>query len=120
MTKVTPTPMGSPTAISTRTVSADPGLLSNEELLKQHTGRRRRTLEALVARESIGGLTSSTKEKASMLFQRARTKVRWFIEHAQIKISVSYCLRPQHQIYISSESHVCSHPTLLFVSTMIS
>ena len=89
MTKVTPTPMGSPTAISTRTVSADPGLLSNEELLKQHTGKRRRTLEALVARESIGGLTS-TKEKASMLFQRARTKVRWFIEHAQIKISVSY------------------------------
>ena len=83
--------MGSPTAISTRTVSADPGLLSNEELLKQiPTGKRRRTLEALVARESIGGLTSSTKEKASMLFQGARTKVRWFIEHAQIKISVSY------------------------------
>ena len=110
MTKVTPTPMGSPTAISTRTVSADPGLLSNEELLKQHTGRRRRTLEALVARESIGGLTSSTKEKASMLFQRARTKVRWFIEHAQIKISVSY-YDDSIKYYILYDPHL-SPPTL--------
>ena len=113
--------MGSPTAISTRTVSADPGLLSNEELLKQiPTGKRRRTLEALVARESIGGLTS-TKEKASMLFQGARTKVRWFIEHAQIKISVSYYDHSIKFTFLANlKSHVCSHPTLLFVSTMIS
>ena len=79
----------SDTGISTRTVSADPGLLSNEELLARNTGRRRRTLEELIAKEQLKRFVS-TRERFSDLFKRAKKKVRWFIDHAQLKISVSH------------------------------
>ena len=75
------------TTPSTRTVSADPGLLTNEELLAQTNGRRR-TLEELIAKEKLTRLTSA-QDRVSLLFKKARRKVRWFVDHAQIKISVS-------------------------------
>ena len=73
-----------------RTITAgDPGLLSNEELLAK-SGGRRRTLEELIAKDdALLGSKSSTKEKASLLFQRAKQKTKWLLDHAQIKISVS-------------------------------
>jgi len=76
--------MSSTAGVSTRTVSADPGLLSNEELLAR-TGRRR-TLEELIAKEKLNRLIS-TRDRASAFARKAKKKVRWFIEHAQIKIS---------------------------------
>ena len=73
-----------------RTITAgDPGLLSNEELLAK-SGGRRRTLEELIAKDdALLGSKSSTKEKASLLFQRAKQKTTWLLDHAQIRISVS-------------------------------
>ena len=72
-----------------RTITAgDPGLLSNEELLAK-SGGRRRTLEELIAKDDALGSKSSTKQKASLLFQRAKQKTKWILDHAQIKISVS-------------------------------
>ena len=74
-----------------RTITAgDPGLLSNEELLAK-SGGRRRTLEELIAKDDALGSKSSTKQKAAVLFQRAKQKTKWILDHAQIKISVS-CL----------------------------
>ena len=73
------------TAVSTRTVSADPGLLSNEELLARSKNRRR-TLEELIAKENLTRITS-TSAKASAFFGRCEKKVQWFIENAQLKIS---------------------------------
>ena len=73
-----------------RTITAgDPGLLSNEELLAK-SGGRRRTLEELIAKDDALS-KSSTKQKALLLFQRAKQKTKWILDHAQIKISVS-CL----------------------------
>lgn len=92
--KISPSPVvqsPSPQGGLSRTISADPGLLSNEELLAQSasaTGRRRRTLEELIAKEQLVRIQSSG-EKASAFLRKAKRKVRWFIEHAQIKISVS-------------------------------
>ncbi|KAL7552266.1 hypothetical protein ACHAWF_015498 [Thalassiosira exigua] len=70
---------------ATRTVSADPGLLSHEELLARNSGRRR-TLEELIAKEQLNRLTS-TRDRVSLLFKRVRKKVRWFIDNGQVKIS---------------------------------
>lgn len=72
--------------VSTRTVSADPGLLSHEELLAR-TGRRR-TLEELIAKEKMDRI-NNTHGRALALVRKAKKKVRWFIDNAQIKISVS-------------------------------
>lgn len=83
MTKVKIAPMDG-MGVSTRTVSADPGLLSHEQLLER-TGRRR-TLEELIAKEKMNRLVT-TRERASALVKKAKKKVRWFIDHAQIKIS---------------------------------
>ena len=84
MSKISPM---SRAGIVTRAVSADPGLLSHEELLARN-GRRRRTLEELIAKEKLNRFISS-QEKASALLKKAKKKVRWFIDHAQIRISVS-------------------------------
>lgn len=70
-----------------RTVSADPGLLSNEELLEM-LGDRRLTLKRIIAREK-------SKERSSVLpigeriLESARKRVRWFVDQAQLKISAS-------------------------------
>ena len=70
-----------------RTVSADPGLLSNEELLEM-LGHRRLTLKRIIASEK-------SKERSSVLpmgeriLKNARKRVRWFVDHAQLKISAS-------------------------------
>ena len=72
-----------------RTITAgDPGLLSNEELLAK-SGGRRRTLEDLIAKDDALGSKSSTKQMAPLLFQRAKQKAKWILDHAQIKISVN-------------------------------
>ena len=70
----------------TRTVSADPGLLSHEELLANYDGRRRRTLEELITKEKLNRLYSP-KDHVSQWLKRIRKRVRWFIDHARIKIS---------------------------------
>lgn len=70
-----------------RTVSADPGLLSNEELLEM-LGDRRLTLKRIIASEK-----SRERSSASLIgkriFKNARKRVRWFVDHAQFKVSAS-------------------------------
>jgi hypothetical protein len=79
--------MGKPSDV--RTVSADPGLLSNEELLKKLPGNRRFTLEQIIANEKLTKDRSSLAKSAHRIFKKARKRVRWFVDHAQLKISVS-------------------------------
>lgn len=70
---------------SLRTVSADPGLLSPEQLLKSHKDGRRKTLEDLIAMKE-----SPQKFKESSSFLKiCRDYVRWFLDSARLKISVS-------------------------------
>jgi hypothetical protein len=69
-----------------RTVSTDPGLLSNEELLVK-LGNRRFTLERIIAKERPKEL-SSLSVVADGILRKARKRVRWFVDHAQLKISV--------------------------------
>ncbi len=66
-----------------RTVGYDPGLLSREELLAAHTGTRRRTLEELIANEKLNRQSGTV-----ILLERAVMALRWFVENAQIRISV--------------------------------
>ena len=68
-----------------RTVSADPGLLSTEELLASQKGERRKSLERLVAMHN----QEQSKEAKIPILARIKEKVRWFLEHARIKVSVS-------------------------------
>lgn len=70
----------------TRTVSADPGLLSHEELLANYDGKRRRTLEELITKEKFNRM-NSPKAQISLWLKRVRKRVHWFIDHARIKIS---------------------------------
>jgi hypothetical protein len=66
-----------------RTVGYDPGLLSREELLAAHTGTRRRTLEELITNEKF-----NRQSGAVILLERAVMALRWFVDNAQIRISV--------------------------------
>lgn len=66
-----------------RTVGYDPGLLSREELLAAHTGIRRRTLEELIANEKF-----DRQSGIAILVERAVMALRWFINNAQLRISV--------------------------------
>jgi len=68
-----------------RTISTDPGLLSPEELLKSHSGGRRRTLEELIARSQH----VSDDEDLLPWHRRCRDNVKWFLDNARLKISVS-------------------------------
>lgn len=72
-----------------RTVSADPGLLSNEELLEKLPVNRRFTLEQLIANDKLLKDRSSLAHMSRRVLKKARKRVRWFVDHAQIKISVS-------------------------------
>ncbi len=74
-----------PQRIVTRTVSADPGLMTPEDLLKSHKDGRRKSLEELIAKNQA----SNTKRKSSYL-KKCRDCVRWFLDSARLKISVSY------------------------------
>lgn len=69
----------------TRTVSADLGLLSPEELLKSHKGGRRQSLEDEIRQASF-----SCKIRHTPWRLRCRDGVRYFLDNAHIKISVSY------------------------------
>jgi hypothetical protein len=66
-----------------RTVGYDPGLLSREELLATHHPSRRRTLEELIASEKL-----SRQSRTVILLKRVVKAVRWFIDNAQLRISV--------------------------------
>jgi hypothetical protein len=79
MASISPMPVG---GIATRTVSADPGLLSNEELLAEQTGNRRQLLLKLIKRDS------SPQARIWILFKRTKKIINWFLDRAQIKISV--------------------------------
>eukprot|EP00563_Minutocellus_polymorphus_P005988 CAMPEP_0181030934 /NCGR_PEP_ID=MMETSP1070-20121207/5976_1 /TAXON_ID=265543 /ORGANISM="Minutocellus polymorphus, Strain NH13" /LENGTH=909 /DNA_ID=CAMNT_0023108303 /DNA_START=170 /DNA_END=2896 /DNA_ORIENTATION=- len=68
---------------SRRIVSADPGLLSAEELLSSHTGGRRKSLEKMIHQHNK---EISVDVKPPIMGQ-IKDKVRWFLEHARIKIS---------------------------------
>lgn len=70
-----------------RIVSADPGLMSAEELLSSHKGGRRRSLERMIA---LNKQAYSAESRAQMM-ARVKEKVRWFLEHARVQISVSWC-----------------------------
>ena len=76
-------------ALNVRTVSADPGLLSNEELLKKFPGHRRFTLEQIIANDKSLKNRSSIVQIAHTIMKEARMRARWFVDHAQLKISVS-------------------------------
>ena len=69
-----------------RIVSADPGLLSAEELLSSHAGGRRRSLEKMILLQK----DFDSAEERNPIMARIKEKVRWFLEHARIKISVSF------------------------------
>lgn len=69
----------------TRTVSADLGLLSPEELLENHEGGRRQSLEDEIRRVSF-----SCKIRRTPWSRRCRDGIRYFLDNAHIKISVSY------------------------------
>ena len=66
-----------------RTVGYDPGLLSREELLATHHPSRRRTLEELIASEK-----NCRQSRTVILLKRVVKAVRWFIDNAQLRISV--------------------------------
>jgi class 3 adenylate cyclase len=68
-----------------RTVSADPGLLSHEQLLASYEGRRR-TLEELISKEK-SNRSKSPKDHISQFMKRVRKQVLWFIDHARIRMS---------------------------------
>ena len=70
-----------------RTVSADMGLLTHEELLRaQGHGRRRRTLEELIAKEH-GGQAVACADKAKASLAKARSNTAWFVDHASLRLS---------------------------------
>ena len=70
---------------SLRTVSTDPGLMSPQQLLKSHKDGRRKTLEQLIAMKES---SQEFKEPSSFL-KICRDYVRWFLDSAHLKISVS-------------------------------
>ncbi len=82
MASISPAQVG---GVATRTVSADPGLLSNEELLAEQTGNRRQLLLKLIARDS------SPQARVWIFFKRAKKIINWLLDRAQIKISVGQC-----------------------------
>lgn len=71
--------------VASRIVSADPGLLSPEELLAIHKGGRRKTLEQLIAEQRTKELQNDPK---NAIVSRCRAKVHWFLDNAHLKISV--------------------------------
>ena len=68
---------------SRRIVSADPGLLSAEELLSSHSGGRRKSLERMIQQHN----REFSVETKPLIMKQIKDKVRWFLEHARIKIS---------------------------------
>lgn len=70
----------------TRTVSADPGLMSPEELLKTHKNGRRKTLEDIIAKREM----DANETYPQYFLKRCREWVRWFLDSARLKISVSF------------------------------
>lgn len=74
-----------------RTISTDPGLLSNEELLKKLPGNRRFTLEQIIANDKLLKDRSSLAQLRRRLLGKAKRRVSWFVDHAQFKISVRSC-----------------------------
>ena len=71
---------------STRTISADPGLLSPEELLKSHKDGRRKTLEDLIAKNNS---SPANNKYPQTFFKQCRAYIKWFLDNARLKISVS-------------------------------
>lgn len=83
-------PMSSTAVAATRTISVDPGLLSNEELLVRNTGGKiNRSLEHLIAMENNVNRIS-TRDKIQAGYNKLTKQVQWFIEKAELKISVSF------------------------------
>ena len=70
-----------------RTISTDPGLLSPEDLLKSHKDGRRKTLEAIIANRNC---FSASETQSRPLTQQCREYIRWFLDSAKLKISVSF------------------------------
>ena len=61
----------------------DPGLLSPEELLLEHKGGRRKSLEDLIEKQK-------SMQRDNMPWYRVcRDYIRWFLDSARLKISVS-------------------------------
>ncbi len=87
---------------TTRTVSADPGLLTPEELLKNLKDGRRKTLEEIIAQKN----SSVTFDTPRSFLRRCRDHVRWFLDTARLKISVSPQINEFFQHYIN---HVFSN-----------
>jgi hypothetical protein len=73
---------------STRTISTDPGLLSPQELLKSHKDGRRRTLEDIIAKTQTQDFGDYFVRQSCI--ERCRENIRWFIDNARLKISVSF------------------------------
>ena len=70
-----------------RIVSKDPGLMTSEELLAANGGRRR-TLEQIIAQRAY----NERKRSPSAYIAETKANVRWFLDHAGAKITVSTVL----------------------------
>lgn len=79
---MTPPQLLTPSSPIRRIVSADPGLMSAEELLSAHDGGRRRSLEKLIEKQN-----EFLAESRPPLRHRIKEKIKWFLEQATIKIS---------------------------------
>jgi hypothetical protein len=66
-----------------RTISVDPGLLSPEELLSRHEGGRRKSLEGLIEKQQ------TVFNDGKPIHLLCRQHMRWFLDSARLKISVS-------------------------------
>ena len=83
----------------TRTVSADPGLMSPEQLLKSHKDGRRKTLEDIIAMKDS---ELKNLNKSPSFLKTCRDYVRWFLDSARLKISVSFQKRSGTLLFVSS------------------
>jgi hypothetical protein len=69
-----------------RIISADPGLLTPEQLLEDNNyGKRRRSLEKLIA----NGQDFDSGQRRLPFHQQCRDCIRWFLDVARLKLSVS-------------------------------
>ena len=102
-------PLSSMAVATTRTISVDQGLLSNEELLVRNTGGKiNRSLEHLIAMENNVNRIS-TRDKIQAGYNKLTKQVQWFIEKAELKISVS-CFVLYLVYYNSQCAGAHSHP----------
>ena len=80
-----------------RIISTDPGLLTPEQLFEDNDyGNRRKSFEKLIA----NGQGFDSVEQRVPFHQQCRDSIRWFLDVARLKLSVS--LRRRGRLFHSS------------------